>query len=245
MSSARRIGAALCLLVAGAPAVQDRDDREPTAAEQAIARAFPGCKVERTTAWLTDAERRRAGELAGAEFDASVVFPYVVRDKDGALRATAYFDTHRVRTLHEVLLVAVKPDGTVERIEVLAFLEPKDYLPRAAWYRQFQGRALGPDLELRRGIDGVSGATLTARATTDCARRVLAVHRVLAERAEKEGAKERATPEAPAPEGKAETKAKPDGTPPPPAAEGPAPRVPPKGGARPPEEPRARSGDLR
>jgi hypothetical protein len=71
----------------------------------------------------------------------------------------------------------------VGRVEVLAFDEPPDYLPRAEWYRQFDGRPLDAELDLRRAIRPVTGATLTARSTTDAVRRVLALHGALAERA--------------------------------------------------------------
>jgi len=77
--------------------------------------------------------------------------------------------------------VVVDPVGRIGRIEVLSFDEPPEYLPRAAWYRQFDGRKLDAELELRRAIRPVAGATLTARATTDAARRVLALYRVVSE----------------------------------------------------------------
>ena len=82
-------------------------------------------------------------------------------------------------------MVAVDPEGAVFRIEVLSFSEPEEYLPREHWYGQFQGRKLDDDLAISRGIRAVSGATLTARATTEAARRVLALHAVLARRAKK------------------------------------------------------------
>ena len=50
----------------------------------------------------------------------------------------------------------------------------------AAWYGQFPGKGLDADLDLKRGIHPVAGASLTARATTAAVRRVLALHRVLA-----------------------------------------------------------------
>ena len=78
-------------------------------------------------------------------------------------------------------MVTVDPAGRVGRVEVLAFDEPPDYLPRAAWYRQFDGKALDAELDLRRAIRPVTGATLTARATTAAVRRVLAIHQVLEE----------------------------------------------------------------
>jgi hypothetical protein len=148
--------------------------------EEALALAFPGAEIERRTVFLTEAQRARATELAGQPPSAAVVHPYVAR-RGGEVVGTAYFDTHVVRTLAETVMVAVERDGGVARVEVLSFDEPPDYLPREAWYRQFDGRALDAELELRRSIRPVTGATLTARATTDAVRRALALHRALSE----------------------------------------------------------------
>jgi hypothetical protein len=148
--------------------------------EEALALAFPGCKVEPRTVYLDDDQLARARELSGVEVASSMVRPYVARC-DGRVAGAAYFDAHRVRTLPETLMVVVSADGTLERVEVLAFREPEDYIPRATWYAQFEGERLDEELSLRRGIRGVTGATLTARATTDAVRRVLALHRVLGE----------------------------------------------------------------
>jgi len=79
----------------------------------------------------------------------------------------------------ETIMVVVDPSGAVARIEVLSFSEPEEYMPRPRWYEQFAGKTLNDELSMKRGIHPVTGATLTARATTDAARRVLALHRVL------------------------------------------------------------------
>ena len=76
-------------------------------------------------------------------------------------------------------MIVVDPQGRVARIEVISFREPEDYLPRGAWYEQFRGKALNPNLQIKRDIRPVTGATLTARATTDAVRRVLALHQIL------------------------------------------------------------------
>lgn len=148
-----------------------------TAAE-ALGLAFPGCEVERGTVFLTEEQVRRAEDLAGVELLSKLVHPYEATC-DGDPGGVAYFDTHRVRTLAETLLVVVSPAGTVERVEVLAFAEPEDYLPREAWYEQFLDRQLDPELSLKRAIRPVTGATLTTRATADAVRRVLALHQVV------------------------------------------------------------------
>lgn len=146
--------------------------------DEALKLAFPGCDVARRTAFLTPEQVRRARELSQGEVTSALV-NYYVATRSGQPAGTAYFDTHRVRTLPETLLVVVDPQARVARIEVISFREPEEYLPRGAWYEQFRGQTLGPDLQLKREIRPVTGATLTARATTDAVRRVLALHQVL------------------------------------------------------------------
>lgn len=146
--------------------------------DEALKLAFPGCEVKRQTAYLTAEQLRRARSLAGVEVPSALV-PYYVAKREGRPAGTAYFDTHRVRTLPETLMIVVDPQGKVGRIEVVSFREPEEYLPRGAWYDQFRGQALDRDLQLKRDIRPVTGATLTARATTDAVRRVLAIHQVV------------------------------------------------------------------
>ena len=104
--------------------------------------------------------------------------PYVAT-RDGKVVGTAYFDAHKVRTKRQTLMIVVGLDHRIERIELLAFAEPEDYVPRGNWYGQFIGKRLDDELSMKRGIRGVTGATLTARATTAAARRVLALHEVV------------------------------------------------------------------
>jgi FMN-binding domain len=147
--------------------------------DEALKLAFPGCEVARRTAFLKPEQVRRARELSGAEVPSALV-NYYLATRGGQPAGTAYFDTHRVRTLPETLMIVVDPQRKVGRIEVISFREPEEYLPRGAWYEQFLGKALSPGLQLKRDIRPVTGATLTARATTDAVRRVLALHQVLA-----------------------------------------------------------------
>jgi electron transport complex protein RnfG len=152
--------------------------------EEALRLAFPGASVERRTAFLTLAEQQEAARLSGAAQPSALAVAYVAT-RDGRVVGTAYFDTHVVRTQTETLMVVIDAAGSIARVEVLSFAEPEEYLPREHWYAQFPGRALDDELSLKRGIRPVSGATLTARATTEAARRILALHRVLAQRVRK------------------------------------------------------------
>lgn len=152
--------------------------------DEALRLAFPaGTKVERKTAFLTETQQAAAAKLAGAAHPPSALVVFYVGVRDGREIGAAYFDTHVVRTEPETLMVLVDPAGTVSRIEVLSFAEPEEYLPRERWYAQFPGRKLDDELAVQRAIRPVAGATLTVRATMEAVRRVLAIHRVLHERA--------------------------------------------------------------
>jgi Na+-translocating ferredoxin:NAD+ oxidoreductase RnfG subunit len=150
--------------------------------EQALARVFPPpATIERKTYFLTDAERERAGRAARAKVESSLVVTYIGRGPKGVL-GTGYFDTHTVRTMPETLLVTVRPDGVLENVEVVAFGEPEDYLPRRRWLDLFRGRRLDVELAVGRRLAHVTGATLTTRAIADAVRRVLAIHAIVAEK---------------------------------------------------------------
>jgi hypothetical protein len=146
--------------------------------DEALRLVFRDCSVERQTVFLTSAQQARVQQLTGGEIKSGLVNPYRAT-RDGKEVGTAYFDSHVVRTLPETLMVVIDPQGRVARVEVLAFAEPEDYLPPGRWYGQFAGQGLSDDLALGHHIRGVTGASLTARATTEAVRRVLALHQVL------------------------------------------------------------------
>jgi electron transport complex protein RnfG len=147
--------------------------------EEALALAFPGATTRRETLFLTEDQLQEAFELSGAELPSALVTRYTATDAGGAVVGHAYLDTHRVRTLPETLMIVVTPAGAVGRVEVVVFREPVEYMPREGWYHQYDGEELDDDLSLKRDIRPVTGATLTARATTEAVRRVLAIHRVV------------------------------------------------------------------
>ncbi|MCS6772287.1 MAG: FMN-binding protein [Kiritimatiellae bacterium] len=171
-------GLAAALAVAATAAAAFAGSGEIPSLYDALATAFPGADIERRTYTLTAEQQAEAARLAGEPLPHTVIFAYHA-SLDGRPVGTAYFDAHRVRTLPQTLMIIVEPDGRLRSIEVLSFREPPQYKPSAAWLNQFRGRCLDEDLQLRRGIQGITGATLTARATTKAARRALALHAVL------------------------------------------------------------------
>ena len=149
--------------------------------EEALALAFPGAQVERHTAYLDSAQMDEIHRLAGPKVEpVRAMVPYYQATRAGVAVGVAYFDTRRVRTEAATVMYVVDAAGRLARVEVIAFHEPREYLPRPAWLEQFKGRTLDKELELKRGIRGMTGASLTARTLTDGARRILSLHAVLA-----------------------------------------------------------------
>lgn len=146
--------------------------------EEALAATYPGAVIEAQRVFLTDAQVAAAAALGGEEVPSALVARYVAR-RDGQVVGRAYVDTHVVRTKRESLLVSLDADGALRRIDVTAFLEPREFMAPAAWMAQFDGRALTDDLAINRAIRPIAGATLTARATTEAVRRVMAIDTVV------------------------------------------------------------------
>lgn len=142
--------------------------------QQALASAFPaGTKVTREVVFLTPRQIAAAREESGVDIADRMIVRYV----SGA--GVAYFDSHRVRTLAETVMIVVTPDGRIDRIEILSFDEPPEYLPKPRWIDQFRRRRLDDDLSTKRAIRPLSGATLSGRAITNASRKVLALHRAI------------------------------------------------------------------
>jgi Na+-translocating ferredoxin:NAD+ oxidoreductase RnfG subunit len=147
-------------------------------ANEAIAEAFPGARIEKRAVLLNDAQAREVEQRALAKLESRIATLYTAW-RDGRVLGYAFIDVHQVRTLPEALLVVISPDGRVAQTRMLAFHEPHDYLPSERWLKQFERGELGPELRVGGAVHGIAGATLSTRAVTNSVRRALALYAVL------------------------------------------------------------------
>jgi Na+-translocating ferredoxin:NAD+ oxidoreductase RnfG subunit len=145
--------------------------------QQAIAAAFPSQQVERKTLFLTKEQAESVEKLARAKVGSRMVSYYVSRGPSG-VAGVAFFDRQIVRDMPVTFMVAVKPSGEVDRVEVLSFDEPEDYLPPLRWLQLYRSRRLNDDLAIGRGIPHITGASLTSQAMNDGVRRALATFEI-------------------------------------------------------------------
>ena len=146
--------------------------------QEALSAAFPGAVIKAEQVFLTKQQMARISEFARVDVESGLVARYVAT-LGGQVEGRAYVDTHIVRTKRESLLISLTGDGVVKRIDVTAFLEPPEYRAGGRWLGQYTDRQLDDDLQLRRAIRSIAGATLTGSATNAAVRRVLAIDQVL------------------------------------------------------------------
>jgi Na+-translocating ferredoxin:NAD+ oxidoreductase RnfG subunit len=153
----------------------------PTA-DEAVRQLLSGAtSFERETILLTPSQQKAGADAAAQNEIGGLVTRYVARTESGTA-GFAYLDKHLVRTLPQTLMVAVDAEGALVGMKVLAFREPTEYIARDGWMEQFRGKTVEDEIRMKKNIDGITGATLTARAVTQCARRTLAIHQVLEQR---------------------------------------------------------------
>jgi len=179
-SAVRMGGLALAVLALG---VRVASATVFLARDEALALAFPGAeRLEDRVFILTDEQKAAIEKLARAPLETKL-WTLHVGWRSGEVQGYAIIDSHVVRTLPETFMVVFDPAGTVQRVEVLAFHEPPEYLPPVRWVEQFKGRVLDDDLKLHAGIQGITGATISATAMTAGVRRALALYKVLVRQA--------------------------------------------------------------
>lgn len=147
--------------------------------QQALASAFPaGTKIVRQTFFLTPQQTDAARKSSGVQFTDQLIVRYAGMAGEKVV-GYAYFDSHRVRTLPETVMVIVTPDARVQRVDILSFDEPVDYQPKPRWIEQLNGKKLDNDLSLRGAVRPITGASLSGTALVNASRKILALHQVI------------------------------------------------------------------
>jgi len=144
---------------------------------QALQTAFQSNAVERKTLFLTPGQVQQVETLSRTKVDSSIVSYYVSRDAKG-ITEFAFFDKRTVRTMPVTYMAVLNPSGTIDRVDILSFEEPDDYLPPARWLALYKNRSLNNDLVIGRDIPHITGASLSSQAMNDGIRQILAIYQL-------------------------------------------------------------------
>lgn len=96
-------------------------------------------------------------------------------------KLVGWFIVDEVYGKHEFITYAVgiNVDGTVRMIDIMDYRETYGYQVReAGWRGQFVGKNASASFKLNKGIDNISGATLSCKHLADGVKRVLTLYDV-------------------------------------------------------------------
>ncbi len=145
--------------------------------EELIQSRFDQCQRTKENLFLTAEQKKEIETALDSKLHSSLALRYRV-DCRGKAPKFVYVDSHIVRTLNETVVFEID-DNKIERVEISQFMEPTEYLPPMAWIKQIIGKSHIRELEMKKNIDALTGATLSARAILDSSRRILVMHSVL------------------------------------------------------------------
>ncbi len=134
-------------------------------------------QVEQLSLFPDEQQAAKIQEIAKTKLESGLFTFYVGKEKDNVLGYAA-LETVTVRTKPETLMIVLTPEGELRNITTLAFHEPPEYQPPERWFEHLYKRPLA-DMDFNKGVDGISGATLSTRATVSSVRKVMAIYQVL------------------------------------------------------------------
>jgi len=134
-------------------------------------------QVEMQSLFPDDQQLAKIQELAKTKLESGMYTFYVGKKQDQLLGYVA-IETINVRTKPETLMIVLTPEGDVRNITTLAFHEPPEYQPPERWFEKLYNRPLA-DMDFNKGVDGISGATLSTRADLASVRKVMALYQVM------------------------------------------------------------------
>lgn len=142
--------------------------------EEALHEMWPNSVITKKSILLTPEEAERAQSQSHILFTDRVFTFYVVELEHKVVGYGGIY-TSKIRTKDETSLFVFDPKGVVQGITVIAFYEPTEYLPPKTWLTQFRGKTTTDDVQIRRDIPVITGATLTSTAVAHAARLMLSV----------------------------------------------------------------------
>ena len=120
------------------------------------------------------AERIEAFTLPPASVPAAFRGKLLVALKADKALGHVVIDNVLGRTERITLAVGVGVDGTVKRVEILAYRESHGQEVRMpAWRRQFEGKTAAAPLKVGKDIAAISGATISCNSVTEGVRQAV------------------------------------------------------------------------
>lgn len=134
--------------------------------EQVLKEQFGSAiSIEHKNFLLTRDQKKATAKLAKSKVDSNLFSVYFARE-NGKIKGYAFLDHQKIRTKHGVIMICFDQGGVLQRVEIIAFFEPTQYIPNKAWLSQFAKQELNEPVMPGRNVTGLTGATLSAQAVS-------------------------------------------------------------------------------
>jgi hypothetical protein len=144
---------------------------------EALELAFGKATVENLSLFPEESDVAKIQQLAKTKLE-SGLFTFYVGKENGKILGYAAIESETVRTKPETLMIVLTPEGELRNMYMLAFHEPPEYMPPERWFESLAKRPLA-DMDFSKGVDGISGATLSTRSALSSVRKVMAIYQVM------------------------------------------------------------------
>jgi Na+-translocating ferredoxin:NAD+ oxidoreductase RnfG subunit len=144
---------------------------------EALELAFGKSTVENLSLFPEETDVAKIQSLAKTKLE-SGLFTFYVGKENGKVLGYAAIESETVRTKPETVMILLTPDGELKSVTMLAFHEPPEYMPPERWFESLAKRPLS-EMDFSKGIDGISGATLSTRSALSSVRKVMAIYQVM------------------------------------------------------------------
>lgn len=144
---------------------------------EALELAFGKATIENLSLFPDEMQSAKIQQLAKIKLE-SGLFTFYVGKENGKVLGYAAIESETVRTKPETVMILLTPDGELKSVTILAFHEPPEYMPPARWFESLAKRSL-EDMDFTKGVDGISGATLSTRSALNSVRKVMAIYQVM------------------------------------------------------------------
>lgn len=145
--------------------------------EKAMKLTFKADTITKKSMILTKAQHAEVQKLAKTRLKSKLYRIYIAQ-KGTETVGIGILLTHIVRSNTTAVLYIMTPQGELQNIEIIAFREPKEYLPSKRWIKQFTEHK-SEHYDYQNGtIDNISGATLSANAIINVANLAQAIYKV-------------------------------------------------------------------
>ena len=144
---------------------------------EALELAFGKSTVENLSLFPDDAQTEKIQQLAKTKLE-SGLFTFYAGKENGKILGYAAIESETVRTKPETVMILLTPDGELKSVTILAFHEPAEYMPPERWFESLAKRPLA-EMDFSKGVDGISGATLSTHSALNSVRKVMAIYQVM------------------------------------------------------------------